>query len=81
MVDTHVEMLAVVVERRRKLQEIKGLKTNKATQRWCSVAVSVVPELTVLYSGVSSEGFPYFQRCFSISFLIFFYSRNEREKI
>lgn len=29
--DTHVEMLAVVVERRRKLQEIKGLKTNKAS--------------------------------------------------
>lgn len=71
--DTHVEILAVVMERRRKLQEIKDLKQIKLVFKLLcslndgtSVAMSVMPERTVLYSGVSSEAFPYFQRCFSI---------------
>lgn len=42
MMDTHVEILAVVMERRRNLQEIQGLETVTLVFKLCSASVAVL---------------------------------------
>ena len=42
MMDTHVEILAVVMERRRNLQEIQGLETVTLVFQLCSASVAVL---------------------------------------